>query len=179
MTLDQKIQVWVAVGTWVSSIATIFAVITALYLARKVEKVRLRTTAGLRELYMGDGSPAEKHISIDATNLGERPITILSVGWRIGKGKARKFCIQVQGATYSSICPIELAYGKGANFMVSFNLTPNWLKDFAVDFIHDLSEKNLKTLVAQVHTSVGETVDVKVETNLLDALRKFRPQPLG
>ena len=35
MTLDQKIQIWVAVGTWVAGLATFAAVILALYLAAR------------------------------------------------------------------------------------------------------------------------------------------------
>jgi hypothetical protein len=50
MTLDQKIQIWVAVGTWVAGLATLAAVIVALRLAKQVEKVKLKVQVGLREL---------------------------------------------------------------------------------------------------------------------------------
>jgi hypothetical protein len=60
---------------------------------------------------------------------------------------------------HSAQYPIELAHGKGANFMVSFDVFPNWKEDFATGFIRDLSDKSLKTLPAQVHTSVGKTVE--------------------
>ncbi|MGI9071073.1 MAG: hypothetical protein ACR2JB_07070, partial [Bryobacteraceae bacterium] len=56
MTLDQEIQVWVAIGTWVSGIGALTAVVTALYLTRRVEKVRLHAHAGLRVVILGDGS---------------------------------------------------------------------------------------------------------------------------
>jgi len=119
VTLDQKIQIWVAVGTWVAGLATLAAVIVALYLARKVEKVKLKVHAALVELVMGDGSPPQKHLSISVTNLGERPVTINSAGWAVGKGKNRKLAIQVVGAVPSNQYPIELTYGEKANFMVS------------------------------------------------------------
>jgi hypothetical protein len=174
MTLDQKIQVWIAVGTWVAGLATLAAVIVALRLARKVEKVKLKVHVGLRELIMGDGSPFQEHLSISVTNLGERAVTINTAGWAVGKGKHRRFAIQPVAARYSSDYPIELNYGKEANFMVSFLVMPNWPKDFATDFVRDLSDRNLKTLVAQIHTSVGQTVGAKPEDNLLEALKKFR-----
>jgi hypothetical protein len=60
MTLDQKIQIWVAVGTWVAGLATLAAVIVALRLAKQVEKVKLKVHVGLRELVMGDGSPFQE-----------------------------------------------------------------------------------------------------------------------
>ena len=174
MTLDQKIQIWVAVGTWVAGLATLAAVIVALRLAKQVEKVKLRVYAGLRELVMGDGSPFQEHLCINVTNLGERAVTANSVGWAVGKGKQRRFAFQTLAAVYSAQYPVELAYGKAANFMVSFLVVPNWTKDFATGFVRDLSDRNLKTLVAQIHTSVGQTVEVKPENDLLEALKKYR-----
>lgn len=174
MTLDQKIQIWVAVGTWFAALATLAAVVVALQLARRVEKVKLKVHVGLRELFMGDGSPAEDHFAVNVTNLGERPVIVNSVGWAVGKGKHRRFAVQTVAARYSAQCPIELAYGKEANFMVSFRVVPNWLKDFATGFVRDLSDRNLKTLVALVQTSVGQTVEARLEDNLLEALKKYR-----
>lgn len=174
MTLDQQIQIWVAVGTWVAGLATLAAVIVALRLAKKVEKVRLKVRVGLRELFMGDGSPPQEHLAISVTNLGERAVTINSVGWAVGKGKHRKFAMQPEAAAYSAHYPIELTYGKEANFMVSFLVIPTWPKDFATGFVRDLSDRNLKTLVAQIHTSVGQTVEVKPEYDLLEELKKYR-----
>jgi hypothetical protein len=59
--------------------------------------------------------------------------------------------------------PVELAHGKSANFMVSFLVVPNWTRDFATGFVRDVSDKNLKTLRVQVHTSVGQTIEVRPE----------------
>jgi len=174
MTLDQKIQIWVAVGTWFAGFATLAAVIVALRLAKQVEKVKLKVHVGLRELVIGDGSPFQEHLCISVTNLGERAVTINSVGWAVGKGKHRKFAMQPEAAAYSAHYPIELTYGKEANFMVSFLIVPNWPKDFATGFVRDLSDRNLKTLVAQIHTSVGQTVEVKPENDLLEELKKYR-----
>lgn len=174
MTLDQKIQLWVAAGTWVSSIGTVAAVITALYLAKRVENVHLNVQVGLLQVVIGDGSPFQEYVGINVTNLGERPVTVNSVGWAIGKGKKRKFAIQPLYSPHSAQYPIELAHGKSANFLVSFDVTPGWKRDFATGFVRDLSDKSLNTLVAQVHTSVGKTVNVHPRRDLLDALKEFR-----
>ena len=80
MTLDQKIQIWNAIGTWLAGIATVLAVIVALYLAKKSNKLRLKIQVGLREVVVGEGSPPKQHVSFDVTNLGERPVAINSVG---------------------------------------------------------------------------------------------------
>lgn len=172
MTLDQKIQVWVAIGTWVAGLGTLAAVIVALYLARRVEKVRLKAHVGLMEVVLGDGSPFQRHLGIGVTNLGERPVTINSVGWAIGKLKRRRFAMQPLYGPYTDQYPIELAHGKSANFMVSFLVLPNWLKEFASGFVKDLSDKSLKTLVVQIHTSVGHVVEVHPHKDLVGELKK-------
>jgi hypothetical protein len=148
----------VAVGTWLSSIGTIAAVITALYLAKRVENVRLNVRVGLMVVVIGDGSPFQEHVGIDVTNLGERPVTVNTVGWAVGKGKKRRFAIQPLNSPHSAQYPIELAHGKSASFLVSFDVMPGWKREFATGFVRDFSDKALKTLVAQVHTSVGKTV---------------------
>lgn len=175
MTLDQKIQVWVAVGTWVAGLATLSAIIVALYLARRGERIRLKINVGLRELLLGDGSPAQEHVCIDVTNLGDRPVTVNTVGWAVGKGKRRKYCIQPVSGLYTTQYPVELAHGKNAKFMVSFADTPNWVGDFARRFVEDLSDRSLKTLVAQIHTSVGIAIQAKPESGLLERLHDQAP----
>lgn len=174
MTLDQKIQVWVAIGTWLSSLGTIAAVFAAIYLAKRVESVRLNVHVGLMEVVVGDGSPSQKHVGIDVTNVGERPITVSSVGWAIGKGRNRRLALQPLNSPHSVQYPIELAYGKTAHFLVSLDSMPGWSREFATGFVRDLSDKSLKTLVAQVHTSFGRTVEAHPRRDLLDTLKEFR-----
>lgn len=174
MTLDQQIQIWNAVGTWLAGIATFGAVVVSLHLARRSEKVRLKVFAGLRMVVRGDGSPSEEHLNIGITNIGDRPTTITTVGWAVGSGKQRRHCIQPVSGDWTAQYPIELAHGKTANFMVSFTHTPNWLTEFANGFLRSLSDKELNTLVAQVHTSLGQTVEVKPESGLLERLKKTR-----
>jgi hypothetical protein len=172
VTLDQRIQVWVAVGTWVAGIGTIAAVIVALYLARRVEKVRLKVHVGLRVVVLGDGTPFQRHLAFNVTNVGERPVTINTVGWAVGKRHARRLAMQPVSGPHTSQYPAELSHGRTVNFMVSFDATPNWLREFVTGFVKDVSDSSLKTLVAQVHTSVGQTVEVCPEPELLDALKK-------
>jgi hypothetical protein len=174
MSLDQKIQVWVAVGTWVAGLATLAAAVVALHLARRAERVRLKVHVGLRELVYGDGSPAQEHLCFDVTNLADRAVTINSIGWAVGKGKTRRYCLQPESGVHTSRYPIDLSHGKNAKFMVSFIDTPSWVSDFARRFVEDLSDKNLRTLVAQIHTSVGTTVEVRPEPGLLETLRRQR-----
>lgn len=179
MTFDQKIQVWVAVGTWLAGLATLAAVVVALHLARRTEKVRLKVHVGLRVVVIGDGSPFQEHLSMDVTNLGDRSVTINTVGWAVGKGTKRGFCIQPVSGPFATQFPVELGHGKNANFMVSFLATPNWLREFSTGFVKDLSDRSVKTLVAQIHTSVGQTVEVRPERSLVQRLRESATSPTG
>ena len=171
MTLDQQIQVWNAVGTWLAGIATFGAVVVSLHLARKADAIRLQASAGIRLVFAGDGTPAEEHVGISAVNRGDRPVTINSIGWRIGKGKNARHCIQPVVGQYTHQYPKQLAHGDQASFLVSFKAMPGWPKDFATGFVQDLRPRNLKTLRAIIHTSVGESIEVVPENNLLERLR--------
>jgi hypothetical protein len=171
MTLDQKIQLWNAVGTWIAGIATFLAVVVSLQLARRAERVRLKATAGIRLVFMGDGSPAEEHVGVTVVNQANRPLTINSVGWRVGKRKCARFCIQPVYGQYTEQYPKQLAHGEQASFLVSFKAVPGWPKEFAAGFVQDLAPRNLKTLRAVIHTSLGKAVEVVPEPNLLEKLR--------
>jgi len=168
MTIDQKIQIWNVIGTWIAGAATFSAVLVSLHLARRTEKIRLNAFVGLRLLFLGDGSPSEEHLNFGVTNLGDRPVTVTGVGWKVGKRKNTRYAMQTLSGHWTSQYPIELTHGKHADFLVSFTATPNWITDFVHGFLKD----DLKTLVALIHTSVGQTIEVKPEDELLKQLEK-------
>ena len=170
MTFEQKVQLWMVVGTWVAGLATLAAVMTSLYFARSAEKVRLKIFVGIRQLIRGDGSPGEDHVYFGITNVGERPVIITTVGWVVGKRKKRKYCIQPRFESWSQQCPVELTHGKNTTLMVSLAGDPNWVRDFK-KFLDDTSDQSLKTLRAQVFTSVGQTFEIKPKGSLIDLLR--------
>ncbi|MNC51738.1 hypothetical protein D3C75_1010430 [compost metagenome] len=171
MTLDQHIQIWNAIGTWVAGVATLAAVVVSLHLARRADRVRVRISVGLRLVFAGDGTPAEEHVGFTIVNLGDRSVTVNAIGWRVGRGKSARQSIQPLYGQYTQHYPKQLTHGEQANFMVSFLVLPSWPKEFATAFVQDLSPKNLRTLRAQIHTSLGQTVQVKPEENLLQRLR--------
>lgn len=170
MTLDQKIAVLGVIGTWVAGVATFAAVCVSLYLARRGERVQLKVVAGLRTI-VGGGTVPEECLAIEVTNLGGRPVTVNSVGWAAGRRKKRVYCMQLLSNRWSAQYPIELPHGKSANFMLLTRDSPHWLTSYANVWLKDIPETELCTLVAQVHTSVGQTVEAKPEKGLLDRLR--------
>ncbi len=54
--------------------------------------------------------------------------------------------------------------------MVSLTEAPSWVSDFK-KFLDDTSDQSLKTLRAQVFTSVGQTFEIKPESELIGRLR--------
>jgi len=172
MNLDQQIQIWSVVGTWLAGAATLGAVIVSLHLARRAERIRVRANVGIRLVFAGDGTPAEESVGFTIVNLGDRTVTVNSVGWSVGRRRRARFCIQPLKGQYTSHCPRQLMHGEQATFMVSFLEYPDWPKEFANGFIQDLSPKNLRTLRAIFHTSVGEQIQVAPEENLLHRLRE-------
>jgi hypothetical protein len=172
MTFDQKIQLWMTIGTWLASIGTITAVGVAIWLSQKSSKVRLKVNVGIRDHYFVNDPPILKNLGIGITNIGERPVIINSVGWAIGRGMNEKRCLQFGIEPLALSFPMELGYGKSVNLAVSSTNHPNWLKEFSNEFIGDLSASSLKSLRLLVDTSVGKIVKVRPEKGLLDALNQ-------
>lgn len=89
-----------------------------------------------------------------------------------GTSEHQRYQFQPVSGPFTTQFPVELAHGKNADFRVSFLATLNWLREFSTGFIQDLSDRSMKTLVAQIHTSVGETIEVRPEKDLIRRLRE-------
>jgi len=168
VSITDEIALWGVIGTWVAGLATTGAVIFSLYLLRRSEKVRLSVRAGLRCVFLGDGSPQREVLMIEVTNLGERTVTVNSVGWSYGLKKARRYCLQMLSSD-SLQYPATLAHGQTGLFQYSVTDHPKALQKFVTDFLQN-NTKDLKTLRAQVHTSVNQSVDTKPEEPLLQRI---------
>lgn len=170
MTPDQKIQILNAAGTWFAGIATFSAVLVALKLARRAEQVRIKAHVGMVDVVEGDGSPPRLHVAFDITNLGERPVTINSIGWRIGHWRRWRYAMQNPSGFTTAGFPKMLAYGEQAFFMVSIDLNPEWAANLIDSFIRSNDPSYIKTLMGQIHTSVGTVVEAKPEPSLFQEL---------
>lgn len=167
LSIDQAIQIASAVGTWLAAFGTVGAVIVALWLARSGQKVSLKARVGIRHI-MGGGHSREC-LSFRVTNLGDRPVTIEGVGWRVGRGKSREFADQMMSFSLGDQFPKRLEHGASASFILDFSESPAWKTDF---FEKVIGNRPLKTLRAQIYTSVGHTEVVRPEVSLLKRLKK-------
>lgn len=81
------------------------------------------------------------------------------------------------GSPFSENLPIELAHGKNASFMVSFNVVLDWISRFATGFVRNKAD--LGTLRAVIHTSVGTSIDVRPEADFLEELGRALDAPVA
>src|SRR2546428_351481 len=77
-------QFWTFVNSfapWLSAVGTICAVITALYLARRGDRIRLRVRCGIRIVVAQGGRPgsAPQYVNLEVTNVGRRTATITTL----------------------------------------------------------------------------------------------------
>ena len=172
-SFDQWIKVLTAAGSWLAAVGTIVAVVVALLLARRSEKVQLKTSAGCRLVITSDGSQPTRCLLISVTNVGQRTVTITSTGWCIGRWKSKRFCIHSPSTKSQWKFGAKIEYGETAQFMTDFEESPNWMSTFAKDFVKDGSDKSLKTLRAQIHTSVGHIENVVPDKALLAELKQL------
>ena len=172
MLFDEVIQVLHVLGAWIAGAGSLTAAIIALWLARRSEKVKLNSYVGVRVMIGGDG-PTEKLLEIRTTNTGNRPVTIESVGWRIGSGRSAKVAVQTFSNRLSDQCPKKIDHGETASFRIFFS-DSDWLNDFADNFVKDVSDNKLKTLRVQIYTSVGQAIYVTPEKSFLAQLKEVR-----
>ena len=172
MSFEEVMQVLHVLGAWIAGIGSLAAAIVALWLAHRSEKVKLNSFVDVGFM-PGGYSPTKELLWISTTNTGDRPVTISSIGWRIGSGKSAKFAMQLRFHRDSDQCPKKIDHGETANFITSLS---DWLKYFADNFVEDASDKEIKTLRVQIHTSVGQTKDVIPKKSLLAQLNKVRAE---
>ena len=171
LSCDQAIHLLGATGAWISGIGSILAVVVALHLAKKVERVELQAYVGIRSTVQIHGGNSEEQLHLSITNLGERPVTIKLINWSIGKRKSRKIMLYMTSARSPSNVPITLNYGETGDFLISFSEQPDWIREFATKFVRDASKRNLDSLRLQIQTSVRHMKEIKLERGFLEAIR--------
>ncbi len=176
MSFDQWIQIAVAAGSWLAAVGTIVAACVALYLARRSERVRLKAHVKFWR-WVGDGIQPEKVLMISVTNEGGRAVTINDAGWRIGRGKRKKSCILNLSPSSQHQFGKKLEYGETGKFILEESNVEEWsgrtIKGLAQYLVEEgFSDKSLKTLRAQIHTSVGHTEDVVPDEVVLQKLKE-------
>ena len=171
LSFDQWVNLFAAIGNWFAALGTITVVLIALWLSRRSEKVRLIASAGIMTELASDNGPKKRCFVLKATNVGQRAVTILATGWSIGKGKSKRAWVYEKPLME----PREIRDGETAQFVADLeeSSTKDWIRQLAKDIVQDGSKEPLKTLRAQIHTSVGHTENVVPDKSFLTGLKKL------
>lgn len=95
-----------------SALGTMAAVIGALYLARRDERIRIKTTAAV---WVPIDFPEQAFVGVDIVNLGRRSATVQKVYFK--SGIVHRLCYLIPPSTRSSsTLPVKICDGEVAHF---------------------------------------------------------------
>ncbi|CAA2141339.1 hypothetical protein HYPP_02389 [Hyphomicrobium sp. ghe19] len=150
---EHTLRLWEVTGTWISSLGTIAAVIAALYLGLRGEKISLKVSAVVME-EVGGPNPAKEYLVVTITNTALRPVSIVALGWNAGwlnwGPLKRKYFYQLNSTHPSnSNLPTELKDGEEAKYFLN---PKQLLEHFAKDLPNSAYRKSLRFLVYPTHS---------------------------
>jgi hypothetical protein len=119
-----------SLADWVSGLGSFAAVVTALYLARDAQRIKLDGYCGLR-VVVGGGMPKKDLIFVSVTNVGSRAATVNNLGMRVGRWKKRHAVITAVKDAYSDGVPITIADGQVAKWGIPLENDNDWIKVLA------------------------------------------------
>lgn len=168
---------WLTIlGTWFSGIGTLLASGVALWIAYQPRRIKLRASVGLRQIFEPGKGMVKELIAFGVTNVGEKPVTISTVGWRVGRGRKRRHGIILNLGPSGKQLPTTLNPGERATFSVREedsleDLSGYW--DDALNWGMD-GASLAKSLRGQIHTTLGYTKTIVPDKDLLDHVQKHK-----
>ena len=88
-----------------------------------------------------------------------------------------RYATQIIGNRASDEFPKTIDYGGTGSFKIFFS-DFDWPTDFAADFLRNASEKEVRTLKAQIFTSVGQTKEVVPTKGVFERLLIARAEAI-
>lgn len=165
-------ETWQFVNTfapWLSAFGTIAAVITALWLARRADKIRLQLRVGIRMIAVqgGVGDHGKEYVWVSITNLRRRKAHITHMFWKpVPWRKSGLIWIPPENQ-YSSKFPTTIDDGESANYVLPIEEFRERFEDRARELFAGLvGGIRLKTLGFCVSTSTGDTFYQRPEAEL-------------
>ncbi len=176
MSINWSAVNWGSVADWASGLGSLSAAIVALYLAKWSQRIKLRGYCGLRTA-IGGGGPTAELVFINVTNIGTRATIVGNLGMRVGLIKKRFAIIPMPKDQYSVGIPYPIADGEQAHWAMPLDEKKTWLLELCEDFIN--TPMDVHTLRIQIHTSHGETFNIRPERPLREAMLAIISQKGG
>lgn len=150
-------QLFGVAGTWVAAFGTIGAVIVALFIAGRVEKVKLRIN-----LFVGKVQNSnQEYFVVTVTNLGVLPVTIKMINWSFRVGtKTRIIFFKFDKTT--------IEHGEYLDYREGPFESKRWFANLATLIGKDATN----SLRLQVHSSVGKVKNFKPDGSFLKNLEQ-------
>jgi hypothetical protein len=169
-------QFWTFINSfapWASALASSAAVVTALYLARRGDRIRLRVRCGIRVIIQqgAQAGPRPEYVNLEVTNVGRRTATIQTLFWTARFFRKKKMIWIAPQNAYSKPIPVTLADGETANWMAP-------LKEFDENFA-DVARDDVGTCLgalsvrAGVLTTTGVGFSARIEQRLRRHFREL------
>ncbi|HGM6996140.1 hypothetical protein I5T97_19595 [Serratia marcescens] len=156
---------WMTIGTWVSGIATFFAIVTSLYIASRKPVAHVEASMHVgRYIYDGINLLGEFYY---VTNLGMLPIMISSIHWEFGK-QTHKFIHF--NHSMSSLLPKKVEHGEKAAFFLPFNDKSEWERNLK-RFIEE-NQVDVNKIKVYVTLATGKRIKFKIKSEILDGIKK-------
>jgi hypothetical protein len=167
---------WGSVADWAAAVASAGASITALYLARRSDRIELKGYFGVRTL-VGNGGIGPDYVFINVTNVAPRSTRIQTISihtgwWRIHRAQA---IIPNWEPGVSSELPKTLGDGESAQWAVRLIENDKWLREIISDFAKGWW--GVETFRLQVHTTNGRSFSMRPEKAMRERMHDLRKNP--
>lgn len=122
-------------GVWAAAFAAVYAARTALWIAKRQDQIQLKVSAA-DGLVLGGGEPEEDVVLINVTNLGRRPASLHSIGWKMSRFVKTRLYQNVDDPRNPKL-PITLQDGNTATFVIPVERQDqeNWYNMLAQRFM--------------------------------------------
>ena len=169
---DETLKVIDALGSWVSGIGTLGAVIISLYLAREAGRIKYRASVGIRRIVQQGNPNRPEYITVHVTNIGSKPIRVTNFSWKWGVFR-RKYALQMFRTGISADPPVNLEEGQEHTFFIPIQYQDrDWFTEWRKSFENGFWQKwEIASLRGVVHTSVGQDVVVVPEKEVYRRIR--------
>lgn len=160
---------WGSVADWAAAAGSLFASVTALWLAKESTRVRIKGHFGIR-VTVGNGEIGPELAWLSVTNTGTRPVKITTIAIRTGVPFNRRHAIvPTWESPFSSQLPVTLNDGESASWAIVLKDNNKWIRDLCSGFI--LSKWDVKTFRVLILASAGSELRIVPETSLLERMQ--------
>ena len=172
IVVPDVLEVLSTIGNWLAGVGGTVTAIMALYLARRDVRVNLKISVDHEILVTPGLKETQDYCSVRIVNVGLRPANITNIGWRVGFFR-RRYGIQTFHAhPMSGKLPTKLDSGEEVSYLVGFldERYPYWLDEIKNSFLPYTPKISPLTMRIQVHTSIGQVFQAKIEKSLQQKL---------